>query len=319
MANRKPFRFGVINETPLPAEQWFSHVRRIEELGYATFLIRDHLTPDFFGYQFAPLIALTAAAGVTSRLRLGTLVIDNDFRHPALLAKEVATLDLLSGGRFELGLGAGWMRREYDAAGLPYDRAGLRIDRLEESIAVLKGLIAEGAFSHNGTHYQIDQLENVPRAHQDPHPPLLIGGGKKRVLTLAGREADIVSLLTVSVATGGVEDDPSERLAPAVLQKLGWIREGAGERFDQIELSLVPTLLPTDNARQRAAELIAERGWSGVTVDDVLAMPSLLFGSEDEMIDTLIRRRDEYGFSYFVVSDKRAEQLAPIVARLAGR
>lgn len=318
MANRKPFRFGVINETPLPAEQWFAHVRRIEDLGYSTFLIRDHLTPDFFGDQFAPLIALMAASSATRQLRLGTLVIDNDFRHPALLTKEVATLDLLSGGRFELGIGAGWMRREYDAAGLVYDRAGLRIDRLEESIAVLKGLLAGGTFSHGGTHYQIDRLESFPRPVQRPHPPLLIGGGKRRVLTLAGREADIVSLLTVSVATGGVEDDPSERLALAVRQKLDWIRDGAGERFDQIELSLVPTLLPTDDPRQRAAELIAERGWSSVSVDDVLAMPSLLFGSEDDMVETLMRRRAEYGFSYFIVSDQIADQLAPIVARLVG-
>jgi probable F420-dependent oxidoreductase len=319
VTDRKPFRFGVINETPLPADAWFAHVRRIEELGYATFLIRDHLTPDFFGDQFAPLIALMAAAGVTSRLRLGTLVIDNDFRHPALLAKEIATLDLLSGGRVELGLGAGWMRREYDAAGLEYDRAGIRIDRLEESIAVLKGLFAGGVFSHHGTHYRLDQLENYPSTAQQPHPPLLIGGGKRRALTLAGREADIVSILTTSVATGSVEDDPSERLAPAVRQKLDWIREGAGERYDRIELSLIPTLLPTDNPRKRASDLISERGWSGVTVDDVLAMPSLLFGSEDEMVETLLRRRDEYGFSYFIVSDENADQLAPIVGRLAGR
>jgi probable F420-dependent oxidoreductase len=319
VAQRKPFRFGVINETPLQADAWFAHVRRIEELGYATFLIRDHLTPDFFGEQFAPLIALMAAASVTNRLRLGTLVIDNDFRHPALLAKEIATLDLLSGGRVELGLGAGWMRREYDAAGLDYDRAGVRIDRLEESIAVLKRLFAGGAVSHEGTHYRLDQLENFPKMTQRPHPPLLIGGGKRRVLTLAGREADIVSILTTSVATGSVQDDPSERLAPSVRQKLDWIRDGAGERYDQIELSLVPTLLPTANPRQRAAELIAERGWAGVTIDDVLAMPSLLFGSEDEMVDTLVRRRDEYGVSYFIVSDQDADQLAPIVARLAGR
>lgn len=319
MSNRKPFRFGVVNETPLPANQWFGHVRWIEELGYSTFLIRDHLTPDFFGEQFAPLIALMAAAGVTSRLRLGTLVIDNDFRHPAMLAKEAATLDLLSGGRFELGLGAGWMRREYAAAGLPYDRAGVRIDRMEESIAVLKGLFAGETVNHDGTHYQLDQLENFPSPAQRPHPPLLIGGGKRRVLTLAGREADIVSILTVSVASGSSEDDPRERLAPAVRQKLDWIREGAGERYDQIELSVFPTLLPTDNPVRRAAELIAERGWTGVTVDDVLAMPSLLFGSEDEMVDTLIRRRDEYGFSYFIVSDTIAGDQAPIVARLAGR
>jgi len=314
----RPFRFGVINETPLPAVDWVEQVRRIETLGYATFLIRDHFTPDFFGDQFAPLVALAAASGATTRLRVGTLVIDNDFRHPAMLAKEAATLDLLSGGRLELGLGAGWMRREYEAAGIAYDRAGLRIDRLEEAIAVLKGLFADGAFSHCGTHYQIDQLDSYPKPVQRPHPPLLIGGGKRRVLTLAGREADIVSILTSSVASGSVEDDPVERTAPAVRHKLDWIRTGAGERFEQIELCLIPTLIATDNPRRRARELIVERHWRDVTIDDVLEMPSMLFGSEDEMAVTLRRRRDEFGFSYYIVSDKIAERFAPIVARLAG-
>ena len=134
MTGTKPFRFGVINETPLPAEDWLRQVRRIEELGYAAFLIRDHFVPDFFGEQFAPLIALTAAAAATTRLRVGTIVLDNDYRHPVMLAKEAATLDLLSGGRLELGLGAGWLRREYDVAGMTYDRAGVRVDRLAESI-----------------------------------------------------------------------------------------------------------------------------------------------------------------------------------------
>jgi probable F420-dependent oxidoreductase len=312
------FRFGVINETPLPAVDWVEHVQRIEELGYSTFLIRDHFTPDFFGDQFAPLVALAAAAGVTSRLRVGTLVIDNDFRHPAMLAKEAATLDLLSGGRLELGLGAGWMRREYEAAGMPYERAGLRIDRLEEAIAVLKGLFADSAFSHCGTHYRVDQLDSYPKPAQRPHPPLLIGGGKRRVLTLAGREADIVSILTTSVASGSVEDGAAERTAPAVRQKLEWIRAGAGERFGQIELSLIPSLMVTDDPRRRASELIAERQWGDVTIDDVLEMPSILLGSEDEMVTTLQRRRDEFGFSYYIVSDQIAEQFAPIVARLAG-
>ena len=318
MPQPRPFRFGVINETPLPAADWVTHVRRIEELSYATFLIRDHFTPDFFGDQFAPLIALTAAAAVTARLRVGTLVIDNDFRHPAILAKEAATLDLLSGGRLELGLGAGWMRREYEAAGMPYERAGRRIERLEEALTVLKGLFADGAFSHCGTHYQVDQLDSYPKPVQRPHPPLLIGGGKRRVLTLAGREADIVSILTTSVSTGRVEDDPTERTARAVRQKLDWIRVGAGERFGQIELCLIPAFIVTDDPCRRASELIAERHWGDVTVEEVLDMPSMLFGSEDEMVATLQRRREEFGFSYYVVSDKVVEEFAPIVARLAG-
>ena len=281
MANPRPFRFGVINETPLPAAEWLAHVRQIEDQGYATFLIRDHFVPDFFGEQFAPLIALTAAAAATTRLRVGTIVIDNDYRHPVLLAKEAATIDLLSGGRLELGLGAGWLEREYAAAGMRYDRAGVRIERLAETLQVLKGLFGEGAFSFNGDHYRIEQLDIFPKPVQRPHPPILIGGGKRRVLTLAGREADIVGILTTSVATGTVIDDPEERTLPAIREKLDWIRAGAGDRFDQIELSLIPTLLVTSDARGRAAQLIAERGWDEISVDDVLAMPSLLIGTID--------------------------------------
>ncbi len=279
MTQLKPFRFGVINETPLPAEDWIRHVRRIEDIGYSTFLIRDHFVPDFFGEQFAPLIALTAAAAATTRLRVGTLVLDNDYRHPVMLAKEAATLDLLSGGRLELGLGAGWLQREYDVAGMAYDRAGVRIDRLTEAIRVIKGLFGDEAFEFAGEHYAVGGLDIFPKPVQRPHPPLLIGGGKRRLLTLAGREADIVGLLTTSVATGTVVDDPHERTVSAVRQKLGWIRDGAGERFDQIELSLIPTLIVTEDRLSTAEHLIAERGWDGMTGDDVLSMPSLLIGS----------------------------------------
>lgn len=319
MANPRRFRFGVINETPLTATRWLAHVRHLEDLGYATFLIRDHFVPDFFGEQFAPLIALTAVAAATTRLRVGTIVIDNDYRHPVTLAKEAATLDLLSDGRLELGLGAGWLEREYAAAGMRYDRAGVRIERLAESIRVLKGLFGEGAFSFDGDHYRIEQLDVFPKPVQRPHPPILIGGGKRRVLTMAGREADIVGILTTSVATGTVIDDPAERLVPAIREKLEWIRAGAGNRFDQIELSLIPTLLVTGDARARAAQLIAERNWNGVMVDDVLAMPSLLIGTIEEIVEIMKRRRQQFGFSYYIVSDKIADEFAPIVDCLSGR
>lgn len=318
MIHGRPFRFGVINEIPLPSAEWLSHVKHVEDLGYATFLIRDHFVPDFFGEQFAPLIALTAAAGVTSRLRIGTIVIDNDYRHPVMLAKEAATLDLLSGGRLELGLGAGWLEREYQAAGMTYDRAGVRIDRLSEAIQVLKGLFGDGPFCFEGSHYRIDRLDVFPKPIQRPHPPILIGGGKRRALTLAGREADIVGILTTSVATGTVVDDPAERVAPTVREKLDWIRAGAGDRFNQIELSLIPTLLVTDDAPGRAARLIDDRNWDGITVDDVLAMPSFLIGTLDEIVETIRQRRDEFGFSYYIVSDRIADAFAPIVERLAG-
>ncbi len=319
MTQRKPFRFGVINETPLPAGDWIRHVRRIEQCGYSTFLIRDHFVPDFFGEQFAPLIALTAAASATSRLRVGTLVLDNDYRHPVMLAKEAATLDFLSGGRLELGLGAGWLRREYDASGMPYDRAGVRIDRLAEAVRVIKGLFGEDAFCFTGEHYAVSAIDLFPKPVQRPRPPILIGGGKQRLLTLAGQEADIVGLLTTSVASGTVTDDPQERTVAAVREKLSWVRDGAGERFDQIELSLIPTLVVTDDRIGTAVRLIAERGWDGVTVDDVLAMPSLLIGHVDEICATLCQRREEFGFSYYIVSDQIAEEFAPVVARLGNR
>jgi probable F420-dependent oxidoreductase len=319
MPGRRPFRFGVIHEDVQPPNAWADHVRRIEDLGFSTLLVRDHVVPDFFGDQPAPLIALASAAALTTRLRLGTMVLAVDYRHPVMLAKETATLDALSGGRFELGLGAGWLRREYEAAGLPFDSVGTRIDRLEETLRILDGLFGDGPFSFAGKHYTVTDLDGYPKPAQRPRPPVLIGGGKRRVLTLAGREADIVGILTTSVATGTVVDDASERLAGAVVQKLAWVREGAGARYPDIELSLIPTLLFEEDRERTATSLIAARGWQGVTPADVLAMPSAFIGSTDEIVDQMEERRARYGFSYYVVSDRQLDRVGPLVARLAGR
>lgn len=319
MATRRAFRFGVINETIGSAEEWRERVRQTEALGYATFLIRDHLVPDFFGPQLAPLSALMAAAGLTTSLRIGTLVLATDYRHPALLAKEAATLDFLSGGRLELGLGAGWLRREYDSAGIRYDTPGVRIARLAEAIQVLKGLFASAPFSFAGQHFTLNDLEGLPRPVQRPHPPLLIGGGSQRILTLAGTEADIVSLLTTSVATGVVTDDPWERLPAKVAAKLAWVRQGAGDRFPAIELSLVPTILLTDHRHRATEQFIHERGWSGINVEHVWLMPSIFIGSVDQIATDMQQRREEFGISYYVLSDAVLAEMAPLVARLAGR
>lgn len=313
-----PFRFGVINETTMPACDWLDHVRRIEALGYDTFLIRDHFVPDFFGDQLAPLPALMAAASATTTLRVGTLVLDNDYRHPVMLAKEAATLDQLSGGRLELGLGAGWLRREYDVAGMPYDSAGVRISRLEEALQVINGLWSDGPFCFHGEHYRVDSIDSYPKPAQRPRPPILIGGGKPRMLRLAGRYADIVGFLTTSVASGTVEDDPTERLASSVAQKVQWVREGAGHRFDQIELSLIPTIVQTTDRRVWAEQTIHARGWQGITIDDVLAMPSMFAGTLHEIAQQMIDRHTRYGFSYYVVSDQVMEDVAPLVAMLKG-
>ena len=315
MSKRHPFRFGVINEQMKAPSAWFDHVRRVEALGYTTLLLRDHFVPDFFGDQYAPLVALMAAASVTTTLRLGTMVIDNDYRHPVMLAKEAATLDCLSGGRFELGIGAGWLRTEYEQAGLPFDRAGVRIDRLEESIRVMKGIWAEAPTTFAGQHYQVTGINGVPKPLQRPHPPLLIGGGKERMLKLAGREADIVGILTSDVSSGTLISDIRERMAAAVQQKIDWIRQGAGDRFDQIELSLIPTIIFTDDRRSHIESLIRQQGWD-ITVEAVLQMPSMLIGSVEEMAQDLQTRRESYGFSYYVVADDQMEAFAPVVARL---
>lgn len=318
MGTSKPFRFGVIAEEMTTREAWIETARRVEALGYATLLIRDHVVPDFFGPQFAPIAAMMAAADATTTLRVGTMVIDNDFRHPALLAKELATIDLLSGGRLELGIGAGWLEREYRVMGLPYDPPGIRVGRLIEAVAVLKGLFSGEPVHVAGEHYRIDGLVNVPLPAQRPHPPILVGGGSKRILTFAGREADTVGILMPSVGTGVVVDDPLARTADRVAEKIGWVRDGAGDRFDSVELSMIPTVVVTDDRRGATERMIAERGWSGVAVEQVWDMPSTLIGSPAEITAQVQTWQERLGFSYVVVDDATMEAFAPVVAELAG-
>ena len=307
-----------MNEQTAAPDGWIAHVRQVEALGYSTFLIRDHFAPDYFGDQFAPFAALTAAACATTSLRVGTLVFDNDYRHPVMLAKEAATLDLLSGGRLELGLGAGWLQSEYDQAGMQYDPPGVRIQRLGEAIAVLKGLFAEAPLTFAGDHYTITNLNGFPKPTQRPHPPILIGAGHKRMLMLAGREANMVGILTTSVATGRVVDDPLARMADRVAEQIAWVREGAGARFDEIELSIVATLIITEQRRACTEQWIREQGWRGVTAEQVWDMPAVLIGSVEQLADDLYRRREQLGFSYYVVSDQSTEAAASLVERLAG-
>jgi probable F420-dependent oxidoreductase len=185
----RPFRFGVLGEGIRSGEGLLTEARRAETLGFSTLLLRDHFVREPFGDQLAPMVALTAAAA-TRTLRVGTLVLDNDWRHPVLLAKEAATLDLLSGGRFELGIGAGWLREEYRRAGMPFDPPGVRVGRLEESLRVLKGLLAGPAFAFAGAHYSVTGLEGFPRPVQRPRPPILVGAGSKRMLGIAAPRPD---------------------------------------------------------------------------------------------------------------------------------
>jgi probable F420-dependent oxidoreductase len=318
VAGNRPFRFGVIHEHMTTRRAWHDDARRAVAVRFATRVVRDAFLPAHCGDQFAPFAALMAAADATSMLRVGTLVIDNDYRHPVVLAKEAATLDLLSGGRFELGLGAGWLQAEYARAGLPFDPAGARIDRMAEAIRVVKGLFADGPVCHRGTSYAIDGLEGYPKPVQRPHPPLLIGGAGRRVLGVAAREADIVHLMPRAISTGTLVSDPRDRLTPAVAEKVGWLREAAGDRFDRMELGLGATFVVADDRRAATDRLIRNLGWDGVTPEEVWDMPSVFVGSIDGIADQLRERRERLGFSYVVVPDDAMETCAPIVARLAG-
>ncbi len=311
MSKARPFRFGVILESAPSREQWVTLVRKVEDLGYATLLLADH-----YVNEFPPLAALMAAADATRTLRVGSFVFDNDFRHPALLAKEVATLDLLSGGRFEFGIGAGWHQPEYEQVGLLFERAGVRINRLEEALHIIKQFFTEEAVTFAGDHYTVTDLKAFPKPLQRPHPPIFMGGGGKKFLTLAGREADIIGLHVKANDDGTV--DASERTEAALAQKVEWVRQTAGERFAQIELNLlVVGVIITQDQQQAAEEYIREKGRPGTTADYVLANPYLLIGNVEQLAECIQRWREQFGISYIVVGPEYLETFAPVVARLA--
>ncbi len=307
----RKFRFGVQAWRAADGAEWAAKARRIEDLGYSTLLIPDH-----FDDQLAPVPALAAAAAATSTLRLGTLVFDNDFRHPAVLAKEAATIDVLSGGRLEFGLGAGWMRTDYDRSGIPFDPPAVRIRRLAESLRIIKGLWGAEAVSFSGRHFQVAGLEGTPRPVQSPHPPVLVGGGGRMLLSLAAREADIIGL-NFTLPSGAVDRAATATgTAAATEEKIGWIREAAGERFPQLELNVTVFVAAVTNDRDHAADRIAS-GF-GVSPQEVLEVPHVLIGSVEQMVDDLERRRERFGISYVVFSGEQHEAMAPVVARLAG-
>jgi probable F420-dependent oxidoreductase len=305
-----PFRFAVQLSNASSAGAWRALARRTEELGYSTIFMPDHL-----GEQWAPLIALTVAAEATTTLRVGTLVLDNDFRHPVFLAKEAATLDLLSEGRLELGLGAGWMRDDYEQSGIAYDEAAIRVQRLEESIAVLKSLWTNGRCDFDGQHYQV-AANGFPSPHQRPHPPLIIGGGSRKVLGIAAREADIVGV-NPRLTEGFYGPQAIASAAPEYYdERMTWIREAAGDRFDDIEVqSLTFVVQVVDNGPEMIAQMAS--GF-GMTPQQAADAPAALIGTVDELVETLENRRRRWAMSYWVVHEAEMEAFAPVVARLAG-
>ena len=299
----RPFRFGV-NCTTTSAQEWLEAARRAEALGFDVLIAQDH-----FGAQLAPLPALAAAAVVSSRLRLATLVLDNDFRHPALVAKEAATIDVLSGGRMELGLGAGWLESDYTRTGISFDRAGVRLERLAESVHICKRLFeSDEPVTFQGTYYRVDGLEPLPRPVQSPRLPLMVGGRLKRALQLAGREADIVSISLLDRRA------PDSAPPPSFAQKVAWVKEAAGARFSQMLLHVNAAVVHVGSEATDAVAVFAAR--TGQAVEAARESPGVLVGAEQAIIEKLHRTREEFGVSYWVVQARHMDAFSRVIARL---
>ena len=311
----RPFRFLAEPSGIIDGKTLAERARQAEAIGIDTLVKSDHLLD-----LLAPIPALATIAAATDRLRISAFVFNNDLRHPAVLAQDLATLDVLSGGRLDIGLGAGWNEPEYKAIGLPFDSVGVRVSRMEESIAVLKGLLGDGPFSFQGKHYTITEMDGQPKPIQRPHPPFFIGGGGRRILTIAGREADIVSLAPRLLS--GQRGDPLSITWAGTEEKIGWVREAAGPRFGDLEFNVYPTQWPivvTNDLRGEARKVIDKmKSRTGVelTEDEVIAAPNIFIGSVDRFVEKFQELRERLGISSFMVG--AIDELAPVVERLAG-
>jgi probable F420-dependent oxidoreductase len=306
-----PFRFALQVSHAASPDAWKSLARKTEDLGYSTLYVPDHLDD-----QWAPMIALAVAAEATTTLRVGTLVLDNDFRHPVILAKEAATLDVVTGGRFEFGIGAGWMTTDYTQSGIVMEPAAVRIAKLAESLEIMRSMWSTGRATLTGEHYSVTEAVGTPNPTTPGGPPIVIGGGSKRILTLAGQYADVVSIVP-SLAAGVIGPDMA---TGAVIEKytdrVAWAREAAGDRADQLEFqcwTAVVQVVPN------APELFENMAPAfGLTPDQLAAAPIALVGTTDEIAETLQKRREELSFSYIVVHEAEMDALAPVIAELAG-
>ena len=310
----RPFRFGVQASTAPSAREWADFAKRVEDTGF------DVLTmPDHFTQQLAPVPALMAAMDATTTLRTGALVFDNDYKHPVILAKELATMDVLSNGRTEIGLGAGWMISDYEQAGIAYDSPKVRIDRFIEGIRIIKGVMSEGPFSFTGEHYTITNYEGFPKPVQKPCPPLLIGGGGKRVLTFAAKEADIIGI-NGTMTTGVVGPEPLATMtAESVDEKVDIVAQAAtaAGRIHDIEMNIRTFFVKVTDEREKTVDEISSM--FGVDNEMIDSSPFALIGSVDYCIEELIARREKWGFSYTIVGAENVDECAPIVAALRGK
>jgi probable F420-dependent oxidoreductase len=319
MTGNRPFRFGVHTSDAQTGAEWAAAARRYESLGFSTLLLRDH-----FDHQLAPIVAMTAAACATETLRVGCLVFANDYRHPVVLAKELTTLDRLSGGRVEVGLGAGWMASDYAQAGMAFDAPADRVARMQEAIGIMKSFFDGGPVNFAGDHYTVTEHEMYPPAVQRPHPPILIVAGGPRMTRFAAAEADIVAINPATKSNEAwAEQNLADASAEAVDRKVNAIREAAGNRYDEIELQIVAAFVVITDDRDGTARAIADSLPTddpsiAVTAATVLESPYVLIGTEDQICETLVERRQRWDLSYVVFNDDAVDRVAPIVARLRG-
>ncbi len=319
----RPFRFGLQSYTATSPAHWRDQARRAESLGFSTFSVADHVigpgpalaATNHPVQDVAAMPAMAVAIEATSTINIGARVFCVDYRQPVMFAKELATLDFFSEGRLEIGIGAGWLQGEYEAMGVPWDRAGVRLDRMEETIELIRAHFGDGLVDVHGEHVNATGFEGVPKP-ANARPPMMIGGGAQRVLGIAGREADIVSLnfdnSSGKIGAAGVGSSTAELTA----QKIDWIRAGAGDRFDQIEIEIGAYFTVVTD--QREATLSKMAPMFEMTPEQFSVHPHALIGSVDSICDQLVERRDTYGISYVTFGGSAVESVAPIVERLTG-
>jgi len=310
-ARERAFRFGVQLTGAPSRDAWLDKAKRAESLGYSVVTIVDHM-----GDQLAPMPALTAIAMSTTSIRVGPMVLANDWRNPLLVAREAATLDLLSNGRLELGIGAGWLTTDYEQLGIPYDRPGVRVERMMEALVLIRDLLSGERVNHSGPHYRLTNASCFPRPVQRPHPPIVVGGGSQRLLIFAGQLADVINVHTNLGAEHVVGDQSRADISSeAARRRFDWVREGARDRLHEIELGLrIFAASVTDRPEAAAAEL--GRRWQ-LSAAELLESPYALVGSLDQIAEGLLKRRHEFGATYFTWNESEMEKMAPIVGRLA--
>ncbi len=318
-------KFWTTAPVPLEAgSDWRAGMRQLEDMGFDAVVMPDHFTQ---GWGIDPLVALAAAAMCTTRLRLATGVLGNDYRHPVQAHRMAATVDVVSGGRLVLGLGAGWLASDYEAAGIQMDPPQVRISRLAETVRIIKGLFGPEPLDFMGEHYRVRHLTGRPAAVQQPHPPIMLGGGRPLALRLAGREADIAGINTSTAAGHSGTHSIVDFAADSVARKVTWVHEGlraAGRSSDDIEIHILHWLVRVTASQQEAAEFVERvAARNGVHPELLTASPSVLVGTVDQIVETLLERRETYGFSIIQLDAgfalPRLADIAPVIERLGGR